>query len=239
MARMHGSDCRVYLGGRDASDDLMSIEPKATAETHESTSFASDGSKRFDGGLRAWTAELEALYQPQAGGIGRQLEAIGDGTAGLAVVSIFDGDADAIGDTGLLGSEAIFKSRGQPVKVNDLIKLSAALEGNGRLGLFGKLLHVHATRTVSFNGTSLDNGASSASGGRINVHVTSVSGTWTIKAQHAPDDSTWADLATFTAFTAIGAQSIEVAGTIDRYTRIIGTEDVSGTIVLVGGIARY
>lgn len=239
MARQHGADVRVYLGARDASDDLMSIDLKADVETHDTTTFAADNAKRFDAGLRGWTGEIEAFYQPQSGGIGRQLEAIGDGTAGLGVLSVYDGDADAIGDAGYLGSEAIFTSRGQPIKINDLIKLSGSLQGSGRLGLHARLLHVLGAETVSFNGASLDNGASSANGGRANIHVTAVTGTWTFKVQHSTNDSVWADLITFAAVTAVGAQSIEVTGTINRYTRIIGTENVSGTVTLVGGLARY
>jgi hypothetical protein len=239
MARQHGKDIRVYLGGRDASDDLMSIDVKASVEVHDSTTFAAGGDKRFDIGLRSWTADVEAFYQPGTGGIGQQLEAIGSDAAGVGVLSIYDDDADAIGDTGILGSEAIFKSRGQPIRINDLIKLSGSLEGNGRLGLIGKLLHPHGSETVSFNGGSLDNGASSANGGRGSVHVTAVTGTWTLKVQHSTDNSVWSDLITFTAFSAAGAQTIEVTGTVNRYLRIIGTEDAAGTITFVGGFARY
>jgi len=240
MARQHGKDVRIYLGGRDASGDLMSIDISATADTHDVTTFASADWKRFDPGLLGWSGKLEGFYDPASGGIGRQLEtALGSNTAGLGVLSIFDGDADAVGDTGVLGSEAIFKARQQPVAINDMVKLSGELEGNGRLGLNGKLLHPLAARTVTFNGSSLDNGASSANGGRANIHVTSITGTWTFKVQHSPDDSVWADLITFVAMTAIGAQTLEVSGTIDRYTRIIGTEDVSGAATIVGGLARY
>jgi hypothetical protein len=46
-------------------------------------------------------------------------------------------------------------------------------------------------------------------------------------------------LITFTAFSAAGAQTIEVTGTVNRYLRIIGTEDAAGTITFVGGFARY
>lgn len=239
MARMHGSQCRVYLGARDASDDLMSIDVKAEVETHESTTFAADGSKRFDAGLRGWSGELEAFYQPQSGGIGRQLEAVGDGTAGLGVLSIYDGDADAIGDTGVLGGEALFTSRGQPIKVNDLIKLSGSLQGVGRLGLVGKLLHVLDAETGDFTGDSLDNGASSAGGGRLNLHVTAATGEWTVSLEGSADDSDWSELAAVEEITAVGAHTVEVSGTVPRYLRIVGTEDSAGSLTFVGGFARY
>jgi len=48
------------------------------------------------------------------------------------------------------------------------------------------------------------------------------------KIQHSPDDSTWADLITFTnVTTAPGAERKTATGTVDRYTRY--TRDVTGS----------
>lgn len=227
---------RLYYGSRDISDDIASIDTQATVEAPESTTLGQEW-KRFDaGGLAGWTATLDGFYQPDSGGIGQQFESLlgADG-----ILSLYDGDADAIGDTGILFSAGVLKSRKQPINVNDLIKLSGEIQGNGRVGLFGKLLHVLGAETVSFNGASLDNAASSASGGRGTIHVTACTGTWTIKVQDSTNDSVWTDLITFTAATGATSQTVEVSGTVKRYLRIIGTEDVSGTVTFVGGFARY
>lgn len=238
MARVHGKDVRVYLGSRDISGDVMSLDLAATCDVHDSTTFAAAGWKKVDPGLYGWTGKAEGFYDPTT--FGPQIEtALGSDTAGRGVLSVYDGGADGIGDSGFLGSESVVKTRSQPVKVADLIKLSIDMDGNGRAGLVGKLLHVLAAETVTFNGSSLDNSASSSAGGRGTVHVTSVTGTWTLKVQHSTDNSSWSDLITFTAFTAAGAQTVEVSGTVNRYLRIIGTEDVAGTITFVGGFARY
>ena len=59
------------------------------------------------------------------------------------------------------------------------------------------------------------------------------------KIQHAPDDSTWADLITFTnVTTAPVAQRGTSAGTVDRYTRYVRTKTGSGSFTPFVGFAR-
>lgn len=98
----------------------------------------------------------------------------------------------------------------------------------------GIVLQEWATRTDDWNtaveGNSVDNAASSTSGGHGYLQVSGFSGpnTLTVKIQHASDGggagATWADLISFTAVTgAQTAQRIAVSGTIDRWTRVIAT----------------
>ena len=236
MARSHGKDVRVYLGSRDASADLVSIEPAAMMDTHDVTTFGAEF-RSSDAGLGGWEAGFEAFYQPQSGGIGRQLESIGLQTSGLFVVSIYDGDADGVGDAGILGSEATLTKRAQPISVADMIKLSGTLQGNGQLGMHARLLHALAAKTTTSQGASYDNAASSANGGRGNLHVTAATGSGTIKIQHSPDDAAWADLITFTAATGATSESKTVTGTVDRYLRAQWAPGTSITFVV--GFARY
>jgi len=59
------------------------------------------------------------------------------------------------------------------------------------------------------------------------------------KIQHAPDDSTWADLLTFAnVTTGPGAQRVTAAGTVDRYTRYVRTVSGAGSITPFVGFAR-
>jgi hypothetical protein len=239
VARMHGSQVRAYLGGRDASGDISAISPKFNAATHEATTFASAGWSESDPGLLSWSADIAAFHDPAVGGIVEQIDAL---LGGSGVLSVYDGAADAIGDSGILFSSGILESRDQPVNVADLVKLNGAIKGNGRVGLFGKLLHPKGDETVTGNESSLDNTVSSANGGRANLHVTAITGSWTIKVQHSSDNAAWDDLITFTQVTAAGgvtAETKEVTGTVNRYLRVTSTEDVAGTITFVCGFARY
>ncbi len=106
---MHGSEVRVYLGDRDVSGDLTSIAPAASADTHEVTNFGSNGWKQNDVGLVGWTASIEGFHDPAVDGYGRQLNDLLGATGGI--LSIYDGDADAVGKGGWLGSEAILTER--------------------------------------------------------------------------------------------------------------------------------
>lgn len=243
MSRMHGKECRAYLGGRDASADITSIEPKGSVSTHDVTNLASAGWVESDAGGASWDASVEAFYDPVAAGVGRQFEDL-LGAAG-GIVSIFDGDANSIGDAGILLSDAILTERGQPINVGEMVKLTGALtpaagtSSSGRPGFNGRLLHPKSSETETGTEASLDNTTSSASGGRASLHITTVTGTWTIKVQHSANNTDWTDLASFASKTAIGGHTIEVSGTVNRYLRASHTEDVAGSVEYVLGFARY
>lgn len=94
----------------------------------------------------------------------------------------------------------------------------------------GVILAAKAARTATGNGTSVDNGASSANGGCGHQHVFAKSGTTpslTTKIQHSADNSTFADLITFTAATTVTSERVTVTGTVNRYVRESRT--ISGT----------
>jgi len=244
MARMHGKDVRVYLGYRDVSTDLASVDVTANADTHDVTTFGAEY-VTYDPGLGSWDASVDGFYQTNSGGsvtsIERQFEELlGSDTAGASVLSIYDGDADAVGDFGILCSEAILTKHAQPIAVADIVKINGTLQGNGRAGLNGVLLHVLGADSTSTNGTSVDNAASSANGGRSNLHVTAVTGTGgTVKIQHSTNNSTWVDLVTFTASTAASCQTLTVTGTVNRYLRAISTINSTSSVTFVAGFARF
>lgn len=104
----------------------------------------------------------------------------------------------------------------------------------------GVLLAAKAAVTSSGNGTGVDNGASSANGGVAHLHVFTVSGTTPTldaKVQHSTDNSTYADLITFSQKTAAGSERATVPGTVNRYTRAIRTIGGSSTPTFTYAIA--
>lgn len=240
MARSHGLSCRAYLGGRDISADVGEIRLDPTAQVHERTTFNDAGWRTFDAGLLGWEASFDGFYDPAAGGFGRQLEtALGSDTAGQVVLSVYEGDANAIGDTGFLTSDGVLTLRDQPQSVAELIPLRGTLKGNGRAGYRAILLHPSGEETVTGVESSHNHGGSSANGGRGNLHITAISGTWTIKIQHSTNDADWSDLITFTQATAVGGESVAVTGTVNQYLRVTSTEDLAGSVTFTCGFARY
>lgn len=91
--------------------------------------------------------------------------------------------------------------------------------------VFGKVLD-YGDLTIgassTYSGTSVDNGASTSAGATAYLHViAAASAGLTIKVEHSSDDSTWADLLTFTTDgSAKAVEQKQAAGTVDRYTRI-------------------
>jgi hypothetical protein len=104
---------------------------------------------------------------------------------------------------------------------------------------FGVVLQGATSLSATTTGSSHDNGASSASGARANLHITvSSGGTWAMKIQDSSDDSAWVDLITFSADgSAVTSEQGAATGTVDRYTRAVLTR-TSGTLTAVITIAR-
>jgi len=97
---------------------------------------------------------------------------------------------------------------------------------------------VNATTSAGTGGTVVR--ADSASGGVAYQQITAFSGfsAFVGKVRDSPDDSTWADLATFASASAIGGQRVEVSGDVDRYLAYKGDVTGSGSITVWGGFAR-
>ena len=89
--------------------------------------------------------------------------------------------------------------------------------------------------TASTSGSSVDNSASSSSGGSWIYQVTALSAVggnarWHLNVQHSSDDSAWTDAssATVTASDGIGAARTTFTGTLnleDNSTKILGGHD--------------
>jgi hypothetical protein len=83
--------------------------------------------------------------------------------------------------------------------------------------------------------------AGSTNGGWGYLHVSEMTGptSFTGKLRSSPDNSTWSDLATFTAVTsAPAAQRLAIVGAIPRYLSFQGAVTGAGTITVFAGLAR-
>jgi len=203
------------------------------------TNFASADWIEQQGGLGEWEVSWSGFYDAADNDYGEQMA---DNVGSAMVLSIYGGDADAIGDVGMLFGEGKLETTEIPIAVADLVRANGSLKGSGRPGPFGVLLHPHGDETGTGVESSHNNTAESLFGGIANLHVTAITGSWTIKVQHSTDNTTWVDLVTFTQVTQAGgvtAESKTVTGTVRQYLRVTSTEDVAGTITFACGFARY
>lgn len=125
---------------------------------------------------------------------------------------------------------------GTSIIVDDLVKMTMTGEITEDGVDFGVSLHALSAETAfPFDGTTIDNTASSANGGVGTVHVTAIAGAApnaVIKIQHSSNGTVWVDLITFTAVTvANSSERIEVTGTVNRYLRMTITEGGTTTSV--------
>lgn len=251
MARMHGRDVRVWLGSRQASSDFISLGLALTAETHDVTVFGNSsgesGWKQFGPGIAGWELTFDAFYQPQAGGIGQQLEGMLGTTGG--VMTILGGNGDTVGDPAVaLLTDAVLAERSQPQPVADMIKLSGTFrpaigtDTATRPALNGVLTGTFAEQSNIFSFQAVDGGAASAAGGRMNVHVaTAMTGSWNLITQHSVDSAVWTDYLTASS-VAGGGISIMSTVAVNRYIRFhggINGSTVGASVTPLAAFARF
>lgn len=212
----HGKDTKVFANGYDLSTFLSSVSVSGEADTAE-TSTLGTTAKTYIAGLRDATITADGFFSSEVGGSDERLAA----QLGTSVVFTVVLSADAVGAHGY-GMTAIETSYEAGAEIGGATAVS--MEGQSTVGQEAiRVLNALSAVTATGTGTSVDNLASTTSGFAAYLHVTAASGTtpnMVAKVQHSADNSTWADLATFTAVTAANAyQRVAGTGTVNRYLR--------------------
>lgn len=241
MAKFKGEDARVYIGTRDASGDLMSIEPKFSRTLHEITVLNSPA-KVFSPGQAEASYNFEAFYDTASGIVAQLWDTIFiNSTGGRAVTSIFLGNPLAIGSKGICFPDGYLKQNGQPEKVNEMVMINGEMQPSGQSAMLAVVLHLMGAEGTTGGSTVYDALVSSSAGGRGNIHVTGVTGSnpHTIKIQHSVDNSTWVDLIAFSSVAGATSQSLECAGTVQRYRKVTFTVGSTSTVTFLVGFGSY
>lgn len=248
---VHGKSSGVLLDKYDLSAYFNSADVAQNIDTAETTGFGSTA-KSYLVGLADATLSLSGMYSQDAT-VGEDVvlsTVLGSTTTPIITVPF---------ETGSIGKRAVLckaheTSYAISSPVADVVTVTADFNAstdattNLTYGLRNGVM-LTAGSSIAYgslgNLTSVDNTASSASGGFANLHVTANSisgGTTTIKVQHSTDNSTWADLITFTAASAstTTSQQSAVSGTVNRYLRATATTaGSSGAITYHVSFARF
>ena len=153
----------------------------------------------------------------------------------------WNGNAVGARFTGMAG--AFVAKHGRSVKRGGLHMVKEQFTVTGAVEEGIVLQHLTA-KTVDWNtegAESQDAGASSANGGAGYLHVTALSGFtgFVGKIRHSADDTTYADLVTFTnVASAPAAQRVTAAGTVNRHLAFDGNVTGSGSITVMAGFCR-
>ncbi len=246
---VHGKDTAVYIDEFDLSSYFTETSFSQENDTAETTAFG-DTNKTFIVGLRNGTLSMSGLWSADTDGSDEELQAL-LGNATTPVITVREGAA-AIG-SGAIIAQADETSYAITSPVTDVHTISAefqctpnqvsnltfALAGGVQLTAGASIAHGSLG-----NLSSVDNSASSANGGAGTLHVptNTVNGNTTIKIQHSANDSTWADLISFTVVgsTAKTSEIKAVSGTVNRYLRATAsTAGSSGSITFMVAFARF
>ena len=248
---IHGKSSGVLLNQFDLSAYFNSVDTSQSIDTAEITGFGSSA-KAYIPGLNDATLSLSGMYSQDAT-VGSDVvlsTILGSATTPIITVPMETG---AIGKRAIVAkahetSYSISTPVGDVVSVTADFNASTDATSNVTYGMRTGVM-LTAGASIAYNAlaalTSVDNAASSASGGFANLHVTANSiagGTTTIKVQHSTDNSTWADLITFTAVSAstTTSQQSAVSGTVNRYLRVLpSTAGSSGAITFHVSFARF
>jgi hypothetical protein len=240
MAFIHGKSSQVLHGAYNLGAFLNDASASADVEVAETTSFGSSA-KTYLVGLRDGTVSASGMFDGASGAVDEVLSAsIGSDT--LAPVTI------GYNGTTLGNRVTILKAKTTSYEVStpvgDVVAVSYSAQADGGLDQ-GVSLAALASVSATTTGSSHDNSASSANGGVAQLHVTvnTRDADATIKIQHSADDSTFADLATFTvvATTVVTSERVIVASgtTVNRYLRAVNTLSAgTGSITYQVSFAR-
>ena len=163
--------------------------------------------------IEAMTLPYEGWFDDEAA-IGLAL----DGSRGVEQLLSYGVEGNVLGAdfVGMRGVQTLDK----PITKGDLIRVSAAWE----LDKYerGKIIAPLAVRGAAGNtqATPVDNLVATSAGAVCYLQMPALAlGGYTnviVKVRDSIDGVTWADIVTFTARTAAGAQRVEVAGNVDR-----------------------
>ena len=246
----HGKDTGVLVDEFDLSTYFNSVDISHTIDTAETTGFGST-SRSYIVGLRDGTISLSGMFAQDTDGSDEELAAI-LGSATTPIVTVKHGGS-TIGNRATVAkahetSYAISSPVADIVTVTADFNASTDTTSNLLLSI-AEGVQLSTGGSIAFgslgNLASHDSTASSSNGGVANLHVTAntvAGGTTTIKVQDSADDSTWADLITFTAVGAstVTSQQSVVTGTVDRYLRVTAsTAGSSGSISFHVAFARF
>lgn len=219
----HGKDSLVLIDEYDFSSYLNSVTASSEVDVPETTAFG-DSTRTYIVGIENGMASAEGMFD----GSSEASDEIFDAALGSAtnkIVTLAFGSRAASSRVAIVDAQETSYELSSPFDsvVGASVEFQAAAKGVD----FGFNLSGHAAITASGDSASVDNGTSSTNGGVAHLHVTANAhdSTSDYKVQHSADNSTWADLVTFTQVSAstVTSQRGEITGTVNRYLRAVST----------------
>lgn len=214
MANVHGKNTKVFLNSNDYSTYFNNVDMAKTVDVAESTTFGV-ASKTYITGNKDGTISVAGFFDATADGVIQPL------LASDLVLAIGVDGVDATDRVTFANGN--ITNYGVSAPVGDIVAVSLDFQADS--GLHNGIVLENSTKTATASGTARDNSASTANGGAGFLLVTASSGTsptLDLKITHSADDSTYADLVTFTQATGTTQEVKTVAKgtTVNRYLKV-------------------
>jgi len=220
---------RLYVGGYDLSGDSRTFGNAQSEFNGVDLTGWDELVRNFlaDGWLQAGITGYQALMNDATGRALDQLQLSGDSQASQLSLCFGGGGEPAVGDPAYVLSS---------IQMNDLMGFdssAAVLSGidfmpdasqlsSNFAKVLGHVLRGPTSLTATLSASSsntVDGGAQTTAGGIAILHILATSsGDFAFKLRDSTDDSSFADLASFTLDgSAVGSELITFSGTVDQY----------------------
>jgi hypothetical protein len=218
----HGKNVNVFLDQYDFSTYFNDVTASTSVDTAETSAFGTSA-KTYVVGHRDGTVSLSGMFEStESTGTDQYFAtALGSATK-IKLIVAPEGNSNGAGAIMLVADDTSYEVSSA---IADIVQASAEFQSTDAVE-HGKILSSGSTVSATGNGTGVDNGASTANGGAgfLSVPVNTRNGNITVKIQHSADNSTFADLITFTVVSSTSKTSerVEVASgtTVNRYLRV-------------------
>jgi hypothetical protein len=218
----HGKNVNVFLDQYDFSTYFNDVTASTSVDTAETSAFGTSA-KTYVVGHRDGTVSLSGMFEStESTGTDQYFAtALGSATK-IKLIVAPEGNSNGAGAIMLVADDTSYEVSSA---IADIVQASAEFQSTDAVE-HGKILSSGSTVSATGNGTGVDNGASTANGGAgfLSVPVNTRNGNITVKIQHSADNSTFADLVTFTVVSSTSKTSerVEVASgtTVNRYLRV-------------------
>lgn len=236
MAFVHGSQTRLLVNEKEISSEVSGWNMSFSRAMSEVTTIGQTpgaAGAKFTPGLMAGTLSVRGpqVSDPTDGLTEEIWDAIGVDNVFLATVLT---DQDSVGKPAMfiLGD---LMEYAVDATVSDAVSMTFSAQADESVEMGYVLQPLTALTADQLTGTAVDRGASpltpTTAGLVAAIHVTAFTGfsSVAVKIQHSTDNSSWADLVSFTNVTAVGYERVSVANgtSIRRYLR--AAIDVTGT----------
>lgn len=219
----------LVADGFDLSSHFRSIEISQNADAPEATTFASAGSREFAKGLVERSVSGEGFFAYNSTNDALSVDkhfADKFSSSANRLITLARNGFSAPGDDAVMlntkqASYNIQETVGEMLMTT--FEAKSSLDGATHHWAANGYMLLYQSVSGVLNAASVDDGAGATTGWLAHCHVTG--GTFTsvtVKIQHSTDNVTWADLITFSAFSAVGAQqSVNTSTPVNRYVRAI------------------